>query len=133
MDTEIKNTLFRFVNMKAPELCSEIESKPNFITQKQNDEGYFNEIIDEIIEINFKELFEKYAQNSRFLFEDAIRNALYLSVPEEKFELFVKGYLKKSSDEYENEVESDNKKIDEIISYLDNSNKQREKYENKLD
>lgn len=47
MDTEIKNTLFRFVNMKAPELCSEIESKPNFITQNP-EEGYFFEAINSI-------------------------------------------------------------------------------------
>lgn len=47
MDTEIKNTLFRFVNMKAPELCSEIESKPNFITQNP-EEGYFFATINNI-------------------------------------------------------------------------------------
>ena len=54
MDNEIKSTLFHFVSMRAPELSSDIELKPNFITQKAEDEGVFNTAIQNITEGNTK-------------------------------------------------------------------------------
>ena len=50
MDTEIKSTLFRFVNMKAPELNSDHETKPNFITQSLENKGVFNEAVENLPE-----------------------------------------------------------------------------------
>lgn len=50
MDTEIKSTLFRFVNMKAPELNSDHETKPSFITQSLEYKGVFNEAIENLPE-----------------------------------------------------------------------------------
>lgn len=35
MDTEIKSTLFRFVNLRAPELLSDVEKSPSFIIKPQ--------------------------------------------------------------------------------------------------
>jgi DNA-binding transcriptional regulator of glucitol operon len=46
MSTEIKNTLFRFVSMRAPELISDFQENPNFILQADADKGIFNEVID---------------------------------------------------------------------------------------
>ena len=50
MSNEIKNTLFRFVSMRAPELNAEYEEKANFINQKATDKGQFNEVIENIEE-----------------------------------------------------------------------------------
>ena len=50
MDTEIKSTLFRFVNMKAPELNSDHETKPSFITQSLEHKGVFNEAVENLPE-----------------------------------------------------------------------------------
>ena len=42
MNNEIKNTLFRFVSMRAPELVADATQKPNFVFQNENDKGIFN-------------------------------------------------------------------------------------------
>lgn len=41
MNNEIKNTLFRFVSFRAPELTSDFEKNPGFITDKGKIEGVF--------------------------------------------------------------------------------------------
>ncbi|HEX8377694.1 MAG TPA: hypothetical protein VF602_07735 [Pedobacter sp.] len=41
MSNEIKNTLFRFVSMRAPELSSDFEENPGFVTDKGNSRGAF--------------------------------------------------------------------------------------------
>lgn len=48
MNTEIKSTLFRFVNYRAPELIAEVESNPNLTIQKSEDFGVFNAAIQNI-------------------------------------------------------------------------------------
>lgn len=50
MSNEIKNTLFRFVSMRAPELTGDYETKPGFIVQKSNDKGHFNTAIEDLEE-----------------------------------------------------------------------------------
>ncbi|ESU28718.1 hypothetical protein FLJC2902T_13090 [Flavobacterium limnosediminis JC2902] len=50
MDTEIKSTLFHFVSMRAPELNSDHETKPGFITQTNDLKGVFNDAIDNLPE-----------------------------------------------------------------------------------
>lgn len=47
MSNEIKNTLFRFVSMRAPELSTDLESKPGFITDEGQLNGIFNDAIHE--------------------------------------------------------------------------------------
>ncbi|MEZ4854691.1 hypothetical protein [Flavobacterium sp.] len=42
MSNEIKNTLFRFVSMRAPELVTEATTKPGFVFQNDSDKGIFN-------------------------------------------------------------------------------------------
>ncbi|MFY8188122.1 MAG: hypothetical protein ACOVLC_09195, partial [Flavobacterium sp.] len=45
MDTEIKSTLFRFVNFRSPELITDVETNPGFVIQKSEDIGVFNAAI----------------------------------------------------------------------------------------
>ena len=45
MSTEIKNTLFRFVTMRAPELSTENETNKGFILQLEAANGKFNNAI----------------------------------------------------------------------------------------
>lgn len=42
MSNEIKNTLFRFVSMRTPELVADAIQKPGFVYQNQNDKVIFN-------------------------------------------------------------------------------------------
>ncbi|OYQ35050.1 hypothetical protein CHU92_11335 [Flavobacterium cyanobacteriorum] len=45
MNNQIKNTLFRFINMRAPELISNTANNAGFINQQSGHKGYFNEIV----------------------------------------------------------------------------------------
>ncbi len=47
MSNEIKNTLFRFVSMRAPELTTEYDNSPGFITQPVAANGIFNDKIND--------------------------------------------------------------------------------------
>lgn len=47
MSNEIKNTLFRFVSMRAPELTTEHDNSPGFITQPVAANGIFNDKIND--------------------------------------------------------------------------------------
>lgn len=42
MSSEIKNTLFRFVTMRAPELKTENELNPGYVIQEKRHQGVFN-------------------------------------------------------------------------------------------
>jgi len=45
MSTEIKNTLFRFVSMRAPELSSDIEKNPAFIVKDENIKLFCEDVV----------------------------------------------------------------------------------------
>ena len=55
MTTEIKNTLFRFVSMRSPELVTDANQKSNFIFQNDQDKGIFNNAIENIPENSTKQ------------------------------------------------------------------------------
>ena len=47
MSTEIKNTLFRFITMRVPELLNEKSTDKNFVTYpKQNYDKILNGVVD---------------------------------------------------------------------------------------
>lgn len=74
-------------------------------------------IVNEIIDLHFKELFS-FARNYRNIFDDAFQSARELHVSDEKIEPYIKGYIKNELDYLDEQNDSKNRKIDEVINCL---------------
>lgn len=74
-----------------------------------------NIIIDEIIELNFKELYE-FARNDKNILKDAFTSALEIEVDEARIEPYIKGFIRNKLFYIDHDKEQKNKKIEEVIS-----------------
>lgn len=88
-----------------------------------------NQIIDKLIENNFKELFD-YAKEDKHLLIAAFDKARVVEVSEDKLESYIKGFILQRLDELDLKKQKQLSEIDAVINY-ELSPKRKEKIESK--